>query len=125
MGVACNGHIHHRHRQESKEENDLIYEPCHLCQSKVEGAKVTLECGCEYHLNCYLIIQNETHCMKCGDKINKTEDDYDDCSICLEKLKKGVVKTKCGHKFHKNCINSWKQIGRGNNHKCPNCRGNL
>jgi len=113
--------------EESKiDQSDLIYEPCHLCNSKVDGAKVQLECGCEYHLNCYLIIQNETHCMKCGDKINKTEEDYEDCSICLEKLKTGTVKTKCGHKFHKDCINSWVQMGVGLNcDKCPNCRGNL
>ena len=108
------------------QHQDLIYEPCHLCNSKVDGAKVKLECGCEYHLNCYLIIQNEPNCMKCGDKINKTEDDYEDCSICMEKLKTGTTKTKCGHTFHQECLGSWVRIGHGDNtQKCPNCRGDL
>jgi len=108
-----------------EEEKELIYEPCPMCSSKVNGAKVKLDCGCEYHLNCYLIIQNEENCMKCGDKINKTETDYHDCSICLEKLKTSKIKTSCGHEFHVNCINSWMRMGRGNYDKCPNCRGNI
>ena len=113
--------------EEEKEEiNELIYKSCSMCNSKVEGAKVTLECGCQFHLNCYLLVQQEPNCLTCGDKINKTEDDYEDCSICLEKLKSGKVKTNCGHSFHKDCINSWIRIGRGHNtDKCPNCRGNM
>lgn len=106
-----------------EEEKELIYESCQICQSKVDGAKVVLDCGCEYHLNCYLIIQNEEKCIKCGDKINKTEEDYPDCSICLEKIKTGKIKTKCNHTFHRDCINSWIRMGRGNCDKCPNCRG--
>ena len=105
-----------------QKEDSLIYDSCPLCSSKVEGAKVTLECGCEYHLNCYLIIQNETHCMKCGDKINKTEEDYEDCSICQEKVKCGGMKTKCGHHFHNDCINSWKNMAKNT---CPNCRAEM
>ena len=112
---------------EKKEEFDtLIYKSCSMCQSKVEGGKVTLECGCEYHLNCFLLVQGEQDCLNCGDKINKTEEDYEDCSICLEKLKSGKVKTSCGHTFHTDCINSWIRIGRGDNtDKCPNCRGSI
>jgi len=102
--------------------SELIYDPCPLCNSKVEGAKVTLECGCEYHLNCYLIVQNETHCMKCGDKINKTDEDYEDCSICQDKIKCGGHKTKCDHHFHKDCLNNWKRMAKNT---CPNCRANM
>ena len=113
--------IRRNHHEEHKENHDhSIYNSCNLCQSKVEGSKVTLECGCEYHLNCYLIIQNETHCMKCGDKINKTEDDYEDCSICLEKIKPcDQFKTQCGHQFHNGCINNWFKMSKNS---CPNCR---
>ncbi len=107
--------------QKLEQKEQLIYESCSMCHSKVEGAKVTLECGCEYHLNCYLIVQNETHCIKCGDKINKTEEDYPECSICLEKIKSGCHKTNCGHTFHKHCINTWTRI----KHNCPNCRAHL
>lgn len=107
------------------EEKELIYEPCSMCSSKVDEAKVTLDCGCEFHLNCYLLIQNEEHCLKCGDKINKLEEDYSDCSICLEKIKTGKVKTSCNHTFHRDCINSWIRMGTGNHDKCPNCRGDI
>jgi len=104
-----------------QEEKELVYESCHMCHSKIEGAKVTLDCGCEYHLNCYLIVQNETHCIKCGDKINKTKEDCPECSICLEIIKKNGKKTKCGHHFHKKCIRQWRRI----KHNCPNCRAHL
>ena len=104
-----------------QEEKELVYEPCPMCFNKVEESKVTLGCGCEYHLNCFLIIQNETHCIKCGDKINKTEEDYEECSICLEKIKSGDHKTKCGHHFHKHCIGNWMRI----RHNCPNCRADI
>ncbi len=106
---------------EPEEEKEVIYESCSMCHNKVEGAKVTLDCGCEYHLNCYLIVQNETHCLKCNDKINKTEEDYPECSICLEIIKKNGNKTKCGHHFHKKCIKKWRRI----KHNCPNCRAHL
>ena len=29
---------------------------------------------------------------------------YDNCSICLEPLKKNISTTKCNHKFHKECL---------------------
>jgi hypothetical protein len=74
-------------------------------------------------LNCYLLIQEEECCLKCGDKINKKEEDYPDCSICLEKVKTDKVKTNCDHVFHKDCIETWMRIGRGQNtNRCPNCR---
>lgn len=110
----------HENQQQS---NQLLYKTCEMCNQKMEGAEVTLECECKYHLNCYLLVQQEECCLKCGDKINKTEDDYPDCSICLEKVKTDRVKTNCDHIFHKDCIESWVRLGRGQNtNKCPNCR---
>ena len=106
---------------EPEEQKELVYEPCPMCFSQVDGAKVTLDCGCEYHLNCYLIIQNEPNCIKCNDKINKTEEDYKECSICLDTIKKNGKKTKCGHHFHKKCIKQWRRI----KHNCPNCRAHI
>ncbi len=108
------------------EDEELLYKSCSMCNSRVEGAKVILECNCHYHLNCYQLVQYDENCLNCGDKINKKEEDYNDCSICLEKLKTRKVKIGCGHEFHRNCINSWMRIGRGENtHKCPNCRSNI
>jgi hypothetical protein len=110
------------HRNAS-DVNQLIYKSCGICNQKIDGAKVILDCECEYHLNCYLLIQEEECCLKCGDKINKKEEDYPDCSICLEKVKTDKVKTNCDHVFHKDCIETWMRIGRGQNtNRCPNCR---
>ena len=95
---------------------------CTVCNLKVGGSTVKLECGCGYHLNCYLLIQNNEKCMRCSEKINKTEKDYHECSICLENIKGNGKKTSCGHHFHKNCINSWKNMG---NNTCPNCRAHV
>jgi SUMO ligase MMS21 Smc5/6 complex component len=47
---------------------------------------------------------------------------YKECSICLEKIIKDNMKTKCNHYFHNDCINSWKNIGKNS---CPNCRTHI
>ena len=43
------------------------------------------------------------------------------CSICLNPARKtrGVKDLRCGHRFHKKCIDSWMEKG-GNT--CPMCR---
>lgn len=95
---------------------------CNLCHNKVKyGPKVILECECEYHLKCYLIIQNEEKCITCNDKVFKSDDDYPECSICMDLIKDDKYKTKCNHKFHRDCIDSWKKIGKNT---CPLCRTN-
>ena len=50
----------------------------------------------------------------------KIENDDDVCSICLDKLKseKEVVKTKCDHIYHRDCLTV--SINSSNN--CPLCR---
>jgi hypothetical protein len=48
-----------------------------------------------------------------------------DCSICLdENSKKKFVKTKCGHHFHKRCIDMWirKQLEEHSKASCPLCK---
>ena len=112
--------------EEKVDHTHLLYKSCAICNHKTEGPKVVLECDCEYHLNCFMMIQHERNCLKCGDKIHKQHEDYPDCSICLEKVKADKVKTGCGHTFHGKCLNAWSRIGRGvNTHKCPNCRSDL
>jgi len=57
---------------------------------------------------------------------NRNQEQYKpcgkDCSICLEKVRNDGCKTSCNHHFHKNCINSWKNVGKNT---CPNCRSKL
>jgi hypothetical protein len=59
---------------------------------------------CKNGLNCHL------HC-------NETET----CSICLNPARKtrGVKDLRCGHRFHRKCINEWAVKGGGT---CPMCR---
>ena len=42
------------------------------------------------------------------------------CSICLDNYKKDDIlnELKCGHKYHKTCIDDWIK----NNNNCPLCR---
>jgi len=46
------------------------------------------------------------------------------CTICIEEFKQDekVRKLKCGHEFHIECIDEWKQRG---NRTCPNCNENF
>jgi len=105
-------------------QEEIIF--CKMCNEEVEESKVVLDCKCTYHLNCYLLIQEDPNCFKCGDKINKTEEDYPDCGICLEKLTSKKARLPCKHGFHMECINRWIKSGRGmNTDKCPLCREHL
>ncbi|KAL1566196.1 RING-type E3 ubiquitin transferase [Salvia divinorum] len=47
-------------------------------------------------------------------------EETDDCCICLERLRRGVVATlRCRHEFHGGCIERW--LRRGQNF-CPLCK---
>ena len=51
------------------------------------------------------------------------EDDKEECTICIEKLKGKVVRTlRCNHIFHKECIDKWIC---SNHNTCPNCNGSI
>lgn len=56
-------------------------------------------------------------------KLNEDLDKSDNCSICLENYYKDNIinALKCGHKYHKDCIDDW--INDNNN--CPLCRLSL
>ena len=43
------------------------------------------------------------------------------CIICLMVEPENVIKLKCQHMFHKDCINKWFQ----HSDRCPICRTNL
>lgn len=40
------------------------------------------------------------------------------CSICLEDIDDNKIELKCGHIYHKQCINSWLKVC----YNCPYCR---
>jgi hypothetical protein len=40
------------------------------------------------------------------------------CIICLSKNRKNLIKTKCNHYYHKECIIKWCEISN----TCPACR---
>tara|TARA_A100001015_G_C15003490_1_gene719619 strand:- start:337 stop:816 length:480 start_codon:yes stop_codon:yes gene_type:complete len=50
---------------------------------------------------------------------NNSFNDDNMCSICLENLEKNLVQLKCGHIFHKNCIDTWYKSQKNT---CPICR---
>ncbi len=44
-----------------------------------------------------------------------------DCAICLRKLKRNKISTKCQHSFHGKCLQEWTKRSRA----CPLCRANI
>ncbi len=45
------------------------------------------------------------------------------CSICLEDNNENTTKTlDCGHKFHEECINGWKNLSKKCYYTCPICQ---
>ena len=107
-------------------ERSLIYSRCVICNNKIEFPKVVLHCKCQYHLECFILIQNEKKCVSCGDiVVKKCDSDYDKCSICLNPLKTNIEKLRCRHSFHIDCIRTWKFSHNENNNKCPICRAFL
>ena len=44
-----------------------------------------------------------------------------DCSICMEKISKDFILTKCNHYFHKACLEQWE----ARSIQCPYCRSSL
>lgn len=48
-------------------------------------------------------------------------DESKDCSICLCELPERPFVTRCGHQFHKYCLDQWLQQETSGN-ACPNCR---
>lgn len=54
--------------------------------------------------------------------ITKIENSEEVCPICREIMSEEVVKTECGHTYHKDCIVAWLRIGEGHRRfKCPIC----
>ena len=47
----------------------------------------------------------------------------ENCPICLEIIKKNCYETSCKHKFHKKCLQEWKNKNR--EATCPVCRSHV
>ena len=72
--------------------------------------------------------QKRTRC-KNGTRKNKKSGECESvldntCSICLDRITSGNVKTKCKHNFHKQCLIGWCQQNR-DDAKCPIYRSNI
>ena len=54
---------------------------------------------------------------------SNVEEEEDNCPICLNPLTAGAVqRTKCGHLFHKKCLDQLEENGFDT---CPICRASL
>ena len=86
--------------------------------------------------NTGIITVPDTNCLsifirKPADQIELDVDDVDEetctpgtCSICLSNLEKQIVKTKCTHLFHQECIEKWclRRYYQREPVCCPLCR---
>ena len=72
---------------------------------------MTNQCNgtCKNGKQCKRMIQNGKYC--------KTHF-IGECSICLNSIETNITKTKCGHFFHKDCLEKWLETGN----TCPECR---
>ena len=98
---------------------------CTICYNDLEGfSKIMLGCNHNFHYNCFMILmQNENgfiynsgNCPVCEHSIK--EEMEKECSICMDDIMSNRHTTKCGHTFHAECLNEWKNI----NKSCPLCR---
>ena len=52
---------------------------------------------------------------------NKKDNNYEQCSICLDETSEGLVELTCNHIFHRECIEKWNKV----QNFCPNCRNDM
>jgi predicted nucleic acid-binding Zn ribbon protein len=52
------------------------------------------------------------------------EDEVPHCTICKEDIKEddSMMRTKCKHVFHYECLKKWKRSSNEMSHSCPVCR---
>ena len=85
---------------------------------------------------------NQCICLKiCANKATNQDQDRDredstsgcnDCSICLESLQLDagsnndeIIKLKCGHSYHQQCIKDWRSGSMESSKRCPLCRASF
>ena len=100
----------------------------------INGLVACLKDCFEYFCGCILITrernENEKIIIRKNKEINKILEntfiaDYNgneeyntNCPICLDKFSSKVIKLKCNHIYHKECIRPWLK----ENKSCPMCR---
>ena len=65
-----------------------------------------------------VVLTNEDFNMTIEDE---NEEDIPQCSICHDTMTTNVIKTECGHKYHKSCLISWLGANQRRSLKCPIC----
>lgn len=78
-----------------------------------KGKKIGQQCSIKQKYGDYC----SKHKLKSIFKTTK----FDNCTICMEKIKKNKRETICNHLFHSNCLEKWLTIGN----TCPLCRTEL
>ena len=61
-------------------------------------------------------------CLKiCGQNPrDRSQTECNECSICMDALTdKEIIKLRCGHFFHPECIKDWRRGSMESNTKCP------
>lgn len=71
---------------------------------------------------CKGICKSGSRCKRLLKNIDMCQAHYEgECSICLTDIIDDKQKTKCGHFFHKECLDQWCVSKR----TCPICRANI
>lgn len=103
-----------------EENNDIIQVPVNQLFGLVFNGNQHIESNLMNNLEDIRITVDEKEINNLESKV--LEDNLDtDCSICMANMVKDetIIKLKCSHVFHKECIETYlKQY----NHKCPICR---
>ena len=81
-------------------------------------------CECELSSSYYKRhLKTKKHLKNVKFKEEEELNEYIMCSICLEYIrdKRSCRETKCGHQYHRQCLNKWLRVGN----TCPYCRTEL
>lgn len=83
----------------------------------------------EQNLKKIVMQQSQEGFMKASSSTVPRKDESveeEECCVCHEPaFTTPTVKTACGHLYHQNCIEHWKNSRRPNSDKCPLCRAAL
>ena len=66
-----------------------------------EILRTCIKC-CYKHNDCYIADFEDSNQAK-----NDTENEYEECCICFEKMTTQTIEFECKHKFHEKCILEW------------------
>ena len=79
---------------------------------------------CKTGRQCLRMLKKEGYCKQHAPQCSS----IGDCPICLCEIKDDMddmVVTRCGHTFHKSCLQQWDDFCIGKPYQCPLCRATL